>query len=256
MNRVTNTLVLLLLSVVLGCSSPTPDWCVKAGICDPPPVPPRSIQIACDSTALSSCNTSTLQNTDDAVLPTIADAPESRLGIWTFGEDLTDIRPVVSLVTPPTATNGAGAAQFRKKQWIEKAHAIIDAGANELFARAALRKSRIAEALGEISRADNPDRLPTTVVYIGDRLEMSTFGSFECQALPTPTDFVKRIQAAHVLTPDSFKNTRVVFAYGNASRHRCPSLARDADVEAIWSAVIKASGGTPEFYQGSMPPLH
>lgn len=254
---VSRTLLAILCGLLLlftGCDkdSRLHDLCVKSGICDRVPPPPGLFDIQCDSSDESSCTAATLHATTDAVLDSVAEAPGSVLRLWVFGEELTDIRPIVTL-TVPTTTGGPAVRRSAQKRWKDHARGVIDAASNELFSRAVLRRSRIAEAFGEIARADNPDHLPRTIVYIGDRLEESAFGHFECQDLPSPDAFLARVQHAGVLQRDSLKDVHVTFAYGNTSRHPCPSLARDAKVEAIWSTLISKSGGTPEFYQEGLP---
>jgi hypothetical protein len=136
---------------------------------------------------------------------------------------------------------------------MDESRRVIDAASLQLFAKDPLRRSRLAEALGQVSRADNPDGLPRTIILISDRLEESEFGHFECRQLPTTAAFIKGLHAAGVLPQGSLRETNVILSYGNTSRHRCPSLARDAKVQELWTAAISAAGGKPTFYQERNP---
>jgi hypothetical protein len=223
--------------------------CVTIGICDPVPPPPQLIEVVCDATEFSSCNAVTLAATLDAALPLIAQSPHSVVRLWAIGADLTDIRPVATIEVSPPQASGPGAAKAHAKQWAALARTVLLAAGTEMLSKGPARRSRIAEAFGEISRADNQGHLPRTIYYVGDRLEESQYGHFECRDLESPAVFLARLEHDGILPQGSLQGARVYFLYGKTATRRCASLARDAAVERLWTAAITHAGATAEFYQ-------
>ena len=88
------------------------------------------------------------------------------------------------------------------------------------------------------------------IVVVGDALEVSAFGDFECGALPTAKRFFRDLHHSEVLPERSLRGIEVEFCEVEISpidHNRCAlTLRRVAGVEDLWRNAM-TSAGAPSF---------
>src|SRR5688572_28290280 len=75
--------------------------CESVGLCDAPLPPPALVDVLCDGSAGSSCDSGTLGATLDVVLRRMADSPGSRVRVWTLGKTMAETTVLAERTVPP-----------------------------------------------------------------------------------------------------------------------------------------------------------
>ncbi len=120
-----------------------------------------------------------------------------------------------------------------------------------------VRRSPVAESLGVIALAPTPVAGEREIIAVTDALEVSDYGEFECGRLPKPERFARSLAEHHILPPGSLSGVDVRFCHvdlGVIDGGRCAvSLARAAEIRAIWRAALTQAGAsTVEIRQGGL----
>ena len=240
-----HVLPLLALVIAAGCGKTTiGDW---FGATDKPQKAPAFYEQLCDPSSGSTCSAETLRETTESVLREVVDRPGSVVRLWMQGRTIEGTRLVGTATVPVFRVTGRRARADAENRWIvEERDAFCRAAEPGLRKR--IRRSPIAESLGVIALASPPARGERHIVAITDALEVSDYGEFECGRLPKPERFARLLDAHRVLPHGSLAGIDVRFCHvdlGAIDGGRCAvSLARAAEVRAIWHAALAAAGAT------------
>jgi hypothetical protein len=217
------------------------------GASDKPQKPPVFSEQLCDPSTGSTCSAETLRETTESVLREVVDRPGSIVRLWMQGRSIEGTRPVATATVPVFRVTGRRARAEAENRWVaEERDAFCRAAEPGLRKR--IRRSPIAESLGVIALASPSTRGKRQIVAITDGLEVSDYGEFECGHLPKPDRFARLLATHRVLPHGSLAGVDVRFCHvdlGAIDGGRCAvSLARAAEVRAIWHAALAAAGAT------------
>lgn len=249
------TALFLPLFFLVSCTD-GPDW---FGASDKP-LPPAIIEnVLCDPSAGSTCSEATLREVLGTALGQAGERPGSVVRLWIQGRDIETTRMVGEVRSVKARGSGRRARQEHESRWIAEGLRSLMAAA-EPSLRLHPRRSPIAEAIGRVALATPPTKEPRLLIVVTDGFEVSDFGSFECDALPTPDRFARVLARERVLPPGSLRGMSIVFSHvdlGSIDRGRCSlSLRRAADVRAIWQTALRNAGAPHvEIQSGSFQAL-
>lgn len=215
------------------------------GIVDKPSPPQIVIDILCDPSAGSTCTSSTLRSTIGDGLNVAVTRPGSVVRLWMQGHTIETTAMIAGVVSPATKRSGKRARQHSAEKWISaSANTLLKAATPFLLKR--YRRSPIAESITRVALATPPASMRRVIVVVGDGLEVSAFGDFECGRLPSVKRFLRDLHRAQVLPERSLSGIDVEFCEVQISpidRKRCAlTLRRVAGVEELWRNAMTSAG--------------
>ena len=243
------TIALLLLPLfvffIAACTDGPGTFGTWFGASDKPLLAPIVREVLCDPSAGSTCNEATLREVLGIALGQAAERPGSVVRLWVQGRDIETTRMVGEARSVKARGSGRRARVEHESRWTaEELRSLMTAAQPSL--RMHPRRSPIAEAIGRVALAAPPVKGPRLLIVVTDAFEVSDFGSFECDALPTPERFARTLARERVLPPGSLRGISVIFSHvdlGSVDRGRCAlTLRRAADVRAIWQAALHDAG--------------
>lgn len=235
-----------------GCGNGT----VASWFADKPQPAPVTIDILCDASSGSSCNNDSLAETVHVALGTAATHPGSTVRLWMQGRTIETTRIVGCAVSPTKRITSRHARTEAVERWVSKEMTFLTADGHAAM-HGRIRRSPIAESLGEIALAPVGAHQKHYIVAITDALEVSEFGEFECGRLPRPERFARvlaehRVLAAHALAQTDVRFCHVELHPIDSERCRA-SLDRAAEVRDIWTRTLRAAGAASvEIRQGAL----
>jgi hypothetical protein len=250
-------LVLVFGLFLLACGSPVgsgvSSW--TRGLFSEPALPsPLSIVLVCDHSVGSTCGQVEIAANIEAALEVAAARPGSTVSLWSLGGDVASTSELARVESPAASNRGDRARAAQQRQWIEGRRTDLLRAARVIFSAAPRRSSPIAEGISVIALSRvGPDRV---IVFSTDALQSTRELDFECKKLPEASVFLARLKSLSLLTPASLAGTRVIFAnarIGEVGENRCAmTISRIATVRSLWSAGIRAAGGTVRFTTDSV----
>ena len=243
--------VLLVLGVALlsvaGCGKSLATISAWFGAADKPRPAPVTIDLLCDPSAGSTCTADVLRQEVARALGSAAERPGSVVRLWMQGQNIETTRMVALAKSPARRASGKHARADAENRWVAKESARLCSAAT-MTPHKRIRRSPIAEALAVVALSPPPTGGTREIVAITDALEMSKFGEFECGRLPKPEGFARSLAKHRVLPPGSLRGFDVTFCHvdlGAIDGGRCAvSLARAAEIRAIWTAALTAAGAS------------
>jgi hypothetical protein len=237
----------LALLVVAGCGKTGGTIGEWFGATDKPQKAAVFYDELCDPSSGSTCSAETLRETSEGVLRDAVDRPGSIVRLWMQGRTIEGTRLVATATVPVFRVTGRRARADAEGRWVaEERDAFCSAAEPGLRKR--IHRSPIAESLGLIALASPPARGKREIVAITDALEVSDYGEFECGRLPRPDRFARMLALHRILPQGSLAGVDVRFCRVDIraiDSGRCAvSLARAAEVRAIWHAALAAAGAT------------
>jgi hypothetical protein len=230
--------------------------CRSIGLCDEPVPPPVAIDVLCDASLGSSCNTETLRRTLAVTLRHAALRPGSRVRLWMLGKDVASTTAVGEQVSPAFLRGSARSRRAAGERFIAGATEFFLAAAAHVLEAPGVRRSPLAEALSKISLAD-AGGLPRRIVAVTDGREVSGLGDLECARLPAKEAFLAVLRRAHVLGPGLLTGASVEFVFVEFTpiqgRGCAAGVDRELHVRELWTAALKGAGAR-EVRIGSGPP--
>lgn len=247
MTLLRSTVLSLLFLSAASCTDGPATFATWLGASDKPQKAPAFYYGLCDPSTGSTCSAETLRETTESVLREVVDRPGSVVRLWMQGRTIEETRLVATATVPVFRVTGRRARAEAEDRWItEERDAFCRAAEPGLRKR--IRRSPIAESLGLIALASRATRGERHIFAITDALEVSDYGEFECGHLPKPDRFARLLDAHRVLPHGSLAGIDVRFCHvdlGAIDGGRCAvSLARAAEVRAIWHAALAAAGAT------------
>lgn len=236
-----------MLICTVGCGARDGDGAAllqALGVVEAPTPPAIVVDVLCDASTGSTCTQTILESTLDIVLSAIATRPGSTLRVWAQGRsvDETALLGTVTSAGSPYAGKRALASQQR---WVRESKTTLVAAALPALQRTT-RRSPIAEGISRLALAGTPHGGQRFILVVTDGREVSSFGDFECGALPREERFVRRLHAQGVLAPRSVAGAVVVFSHvtlGPVDGGRCPvTLARVSAINALWTTALTTAG--------------
>lgn len=236
-------LVFAIASAVGGCEgNPTAsDLCVAAELCEVEPPSAETIDVLCDLTPASSCDSDFNATTARAALEYLSTRPASHLRIWVMGTSA-PLRPSLEVEVPESRRQSATSRERERERWVDdqtRAVVTLTTGGT-----APARQSPIAETLTRI--AAYPANGVRTVIVVTDMRERSSVGNLECGRLISSRRFEERLDQHGLLTPGSFSGITVHFAFAVSrplADRRCPSsIAREQAIAELWSSALARAG--------------
>src|SRR5262245_251965 len=195
-------LPLMLLFFVSACSDGPATFASWFGASDKPLLPPVIEEVLCDPSAGSTCSEATLREVLGIALRRAAERPGSVVRLWVQGRDIETTRMVGEARSVKARGSGRRAIQEHEFRWIaEELRSLMTAAQPGL--RIHPRRSPNAEAIGRVALATPPMKEPRLLIVVTDAFEVSYFGSFECDALPTPERFARLLARERVLPAGS-----------------------------------------------------
>lgn len=215
------------------------------GIVDKPSPRPIVIDILCDPSAGSTCTSSTLRCTVVDGLSVAVTRPGSVVRLWMQGRTIETTAMTAEVVSPAVKRSGKRARQRSVDRWISvSAKTLLNAATPFLTKR--YRRSPIAESITRVALAAPAASMRRVIVVVGDGLEVSAFGDFECGALPSVKRFMRDLHRAEVLPERSLRGIDVEFCEVEISpidHNRCAlTLLRAAGVEELWRKAMSSAG--------------
>jgi len=236
------TTALFLPLFFLASCTDGPDW---FGASDKPVPPPLIEDVLCDPSAGSTCSEATLREVLVVALGRASERPGSMVRLWVQGRDIETTRMVGEARSVKARGSGRRARQEHESRWIAEEQRLLMTAAQPSL-RLHPRRSPIADAIGRVALATPPMKEPRLLIVVTDAFEVSDFGSFECDALPTPEHFARVVARERVLPPGSLRGISIIFSHvdlGSVDRGRCAlTLRRAADVRAIWQTALHDAG--------------
>ena len=257
MRRVGVVILILAVAVsVAGCGKYIETIAAWSGATDKPQPVPVTIDVLCDPSSGSTCTAETLRQEVERALRRASERPGSVVRVWMQGRNIETTRIIASATSPARRASGRRARAEAESRWIETESAALCSAAEEAM-RKPVRRSPIAEAITVVALAPPPAGGTREIVAITDALEMSDFGQFECGRLPKPEAFARSLARHGVLPPGSLRGIDVRFCHvdlGAIDGGRCAvSLARAAEIRAIWTAALTAADASHvEIRQGGL----
>jgi len=213
----------LFVFLIAACTDGPGTFGTWFGASDKPLLAPIVREVLCDPSAGSTCNEATLREVLGIALGQAAERPGSVVRLWVQGRDIETTRMVGEARSVKARGSGRRARVEHESRWTaEELRSLMMAAQPSL--RMHPRRSPIAEAIGRVALAAPPVKGPRLLIVVTDAFEVSDFGSFECDPLPTPERFAR-------------------VDLGSVDRGRCAlTLRRAADVRAIWQAALHDAG--------------
>jgi hypothetical protein len=250
-------LVLLSLAIaVSGCGKDASTIAAWFGATDRPQPAPVAIDVLCDPSLGSTCTTEALRQEVERALRRAVERPGSVVRLWMQGQNIETTRMVALAKSPARRASGKHARADAESRWVAKESARLCSAATATPHKR-IKRSPIAEAVAVVALAPPPTGGTREIIAITDALEMSAFGQFECGRLPKPEGFARSLAKHRVLPPGSLRSVDVTFCHvdlGAIDGGRCAvSLARAAEIRAIWTAALTAAGASHvEIRQGGL----
>lgn len=242
-----NMMIRLIAVSVMGVSmAACSDWqgaCAAAGVCDPPPPSPVTLNLICDHSQGSTCTRRTLEDTLRVLVAELSERPGSELRLWMIGSTV-DQAALAGTASAPPLPRSRGARQSQLDSFRLSTIGTLVAATDAHFDRPPAR-SPIIDTLARVLMVGTVSGRQTAVV-ISDAREFGRL-DFECGRLPAPGDLLERMRAERVLPQTSLMNTTVAFTYVGippVDRARCAaSIQRTRDIEDLWRELVTGSGG-------------
>lgn len=214
------------------------------GVVEAPTPPPIVVDVLCDASTGSTCTRTVLESTLDVVLSAVVTRPGSTMRVWVQGRSV-DETALVATVTSAGSLYTGKRALVSQQRWMRESKTTLLAAALPAFQRTT-RRSPIAEGISRLGLAGSPHGGQRFILIVTDGREVSSFGDFECGALPREERFIRRLHAQGVLTPRSIAGAVVVLSHvnlGPVDGRRCPvTLARVAAINALWTTALTTAG--------------
>lgn len=232
--------------------------CRSLGLCESPRPAGTTIDLAFDTSLGSSCTPETAHASIAQVLRVIADRPDGIARVWTQGSELSDTALLATVENTAPVRSGTRALRSHRERFLRDSEARIDREVAPLFQVPRRRRSPIVETLSRIAMTPSPGGMKRVIVLVTDGREVSGFGDFECDLVPTPRRFLPLLRRRGALTPGSLANTSVVFSYvtlGPVVGRVCPvTIARATAIENLWRAALTGAGAeSVRFERGLVP---
>jgi hypothetical protein len=233
--------------------------CEALGITDSPAPRRLVVDALCDRSSGSPCTQSTLAETWDAILPALASRPGSQVRLWLQGEDVSSTGIVSKAIVPECRSHRLRARRSEERVWVASTRNLLLGSTRPVWTSRQPRHSPIAEALTKIAMAEVPPGSARIVVALSDGREVSNFGDFECGPLPLKDVFLTRLAKGCLLTPVSFSNVRVLFAYIGPTpiddRHCSVTLKRTEQIKSLWREALVRAGASEVRFLALAPTL-
>lgn len=237
--------VAILLVVLAGCSDARSTVAEALGIADKPAPKPITVDVLCDPSAGSTCAQAELRDVLSGCLTSAAVRPGSIVRLWMQGADVTTTRMVGQVASIDTKRTGKRARRHFEQRWIGESTQSLIGSAKELLQKRQ-RRSPIAESITRIALDVPSPAHPRVIIVIGDSLEVSTLGDFECGSLPGTKRFLRDLHRHDVLTADLLHGISVDFCFVDlkpVDHNRCAmTLERAFAVRQLWEAAIRSAG--------------
>jgi hypothetical protein len=232
--------------------------CRSLGLCESPRPAGTTIDLAFDTSLGSSCTPETAHASLSQVLRVLADRPDGVVRVWTQGSELSDTALLATVENTAPVRSGTRALRAHRERFLREAEARLDREVAPLFQTPRRRRSPIVETLSRIAMTPSPRGMKRVIVLVTDGREVSGFGDFECDLVPTPRRFLPLLRRRGTLAPGSLANTSVVFTYvtlGPVVGRTCPvTIARATAIENLWRVALTEAGAeSVRFERGLVP---
>ncbi len=263
MNRGTLISLLAATSLFLGAcnSADLESLCIGIGACDPPQPPPEEITVLCDYSTGSTCSRATLDTLVVEVFHYLEDRPGSVIDIWTLKQTVGQSQSVAQVIITPSQRSGRRAMNAHQQAELEEALNLIHRATEPYFRSPQPPRSRspLIETLSKISFSrPNPDD-SWRLIVISDALEYSDLLDGECAPAQDTLQFITSIENLGVLSPDSFQNAMITFAWvtlGEIDGSRCPlTIQSSRRVRQLWSSLLTWAGAESVRFESGLPNL-
>jgi hypothetical protein len=248
----------VVLMAIAGCGARDGDGAAllqALGVVEAPAPPPIVVDVLCDASTGSTCTRTVLESTLDVVLSAVATRPGSTLRVWAQGRSV-DETALIGTVTSAGSPHAGKRALASQQRWMRESKTTLVAAALPAFQRTT-RRSPIAEGISRLALAGTPHGGQRFILVVTDGREVSSFGDFECGALPREERFVRRLHAQGVLAPRSIPGAVVVLSHvtlGPVDGRRCPvTLARVTAINALWMTALTTAGAAQVRIENGAP---
>ena len=245
----------LVTALLVGCTNTDLTTALEtAGLTDPPPPTAALVDLVVDCSAGSPGTDGALQETLDALLPSLGARPDSTLRLWMISGPEADIRLVTTVTTTPLQGHGHRATQATSRRWSATQRQLLLA-ATAPYLRRPARASPLFEALTMISLAGIHDQ--HHVVLLTDGRPVTSAVDWECN-VPTDADqVVEELHREGLLLPDTLAGSRVTFAFSDLraiDKNRCPNTPGDERRRReLWTAILERAGVTEITFELGAP---
>ncbi len=233
--------------------------CRSVGLCEAPRPTPFVVEVVLDTSLGSPCTAETARASITRALQAVADRPASMARVWAQGTQLSDTTPVATVEYTLPARSGTRVLRAHRERFLRESEATITAAITPLFQVPRKRRSPILETLARIAITASPNGMPRTILLVSDAREVSSFGDFECDLVPTTRRFLPMLRRRQVLPPGSLTGTRVVWSFVNLAPVEgrvCPvTIARATAIENLWRTVLTEAGASSVRFERGLVPL-
>jgi hypothetical protein len=139
-----------------------------------------------------------------------AERPGSVVRLWVQGRDIETTRMVGEARSVKAHGSGRRARVEHESRWTAEELVVDDGRAAEPSPASAALADRRGHRPRCACRAACEG--PRLLIVVTDAFEVSDFGSFECDALPTPERFARTLARERVLPPGSLRGISVIFS--------------------------------------------
>ncbi|MBI4446915.1 MAG: hypothetical protein HY645_13540 [Acidobacteria bacterium] len=222
---------------------------------------PIQVDIVLDpSDGSPGANEASLKSALNVVLPIAGERFGSDVRLWAMAASAGETRILEELRSerPKRLTTAARRAQVER--FISLAEAAFLKSTAPLLSDPHRDRSRspILESIAKVAAYSAvPENVRRFLIVISDLREVSELGGdWECNRLPQPEQFLKRLHSAQILTPGSLSEAHVILTYASGvfdevPRQRCPFVfGHGVQIRRLWEAVLKAAGRQSVRFKG------